>query len=186
MIAHGDDRRIGLVIAWNKDGQSAAHWNPRLRAITIFMPLFLRRYPSSRSHEEDLDIGLDDLKESIMHEMRHAMQWFSLMPIDKEQVRRKPRYEDHQNDYYSSPIEFDPMIGSNVREFIRMWNISEGTRKYSLSQSIKEFTGMSPSRIGTPFSVSSFFSALKKTSQRRYRIAVRKFVIELREKMTIV
>ena len=169
------------------DTDTRAYWWPEHTAIIIH-PMaikYIKNYPSSRSHPIDIEIAINEIIASAEHELRHMVQYIILN--QSEQIKKKEKYKDYGDDYFSSPIEFDPTIGSNVDEFMKNINIlSRGKKSISpknMALYVKQFVGAAPSSSFELFSVSPFFKALKKTSPVKYKIAVKKFITEIQNKL---
>lgn len=177
-----------IILYFNYNNNDAnGYWWPEKNAI-IICPMavdFIKNYPSSRNHPIDIEIAINQIIATAEHELRHMVQYIVIN--QPEQIKRKEKYNDHGNDYLTSPIEFDPMIGSHVGEFMKNINIlSIGKKPISpknMALYVKQFVGAAPSSSFELFSVSPFFKSLKKTSPVKYKIAVKKFITEIQNKL---
>lgn len=173
--------RIRFAIDW-RPAKTMGVWRADKDALIVYpMSLdYMRWYPSERSDPDDLKIALATLRETITHELRHMVQHVFLNDYP-DQRKINPGYAEHGAEYYKSPVEFDPSIGSAVQEFLNFWE-NYGTR-VPLKKAIRQFTGMQPSGLGDIFSPPKFFVELKKGAPVRYRTAVTKFVKELQSRL---
>jgi hypothetical protein len=183
-LRKGDDTGGFYWHRTNKEGKSES-----LIVIDIEKLRGVKEFPTRRSPEE-IPFILSDVANIIHHELQHMMQYVLLAPVDKRQTARLPGYQERKTDYYASQVEFDPQIGSAVVEFLEHWNImseyfAKGQIRVKplLSKSIKQFVGLLPSSIGSGFAVNSLFRALHRTDQRRFRDAVKKFVVLVTTKL---
>ena len=175
------ETQILFSLNWD-NSDNLGSWNPKHKSISIFPNsiAYFKTFPSHRNHPEDLEIALNTMKETIIHELRHMVQMLLIKHPDQNKV--KTQYNTHGTDYWTSPIEFDPMIGSCIEEFMKMWNMFD-KNKPPLKKSIKQFVGALPSKFGS-FPTPSFFTELKKNAPERYKIAVKKFILELEKRLT--
>jgi len=178
---------IFFAIDWRPGKMNGAWRQDKLALIVYPCSLdYIERYPTSRSHPDDLEVGLDTLAETISHELRHMVQ-FVLLGDYPEQLKMKADYKSHGSDYFTSPVEFDPTIGSAVQEFLHLWRIygeSSSSKNVKMSQAIRQFTGMATAPRFSTFETPKFFAALKKTAPERYRVAVKKFLKELQARLS--
>ena len=184
---------IFFVIDWRPEQKSHGVWHAAKDALGI-NPLswdYLVNYPSARNHPDDLKIALTAMRETLNHELRHMVQSVILGAYPK-QAEMKPGYGNtdargnRTADYWTSPVELDPMIGSATNEFLFMWDTVNNGREakpYSLSRSIKRFVGAEKTGSFDPFSANDLFKMLKRHEPDTYRIAVRKFVMHLQAVM---
>lgn len=166
----------------------AVSWEPRntqgvylpKRNATVMFPLsldYLEKFPSNRSHPDDIRIALKTLLATLEHELRHAVQ-FMLLPHD-DQRYQKPGYEKHKEEYFTSPIEFDPTIGSAVEEYLDLKEYDIELNRLSLER----FLAMRPAGM-SGVQPHKMFIALKKGSPVQYKRAVKKFIEELNQRFT--
>ena len=124
---------------------------------------------------------IDRLNETVHHELRHAVQYNFL---HADQVARNDKYKSDKDigkldAYYTSPVEFDPIIGSTLHSF---QIIMKANPKAEAKQVIRELLGLSERKItqGMTYDRTAtsfqFYNALKRTDARKYRIAVKKFL----------
>ena len=168
-------------------GRQLGGWLSKNKTLGVY-PLtldYLARYPCVRSHPDDLEIALRELKETIRHELKHMVQ--DVLIQHPDQLKTKPKYTDYKSDYFTSPIEFDPTIGSCVEEFKLLWDTYNNARKNSLGKSmsiqtaIKRFVDITPSSQFDLLSAHKFFKYLKQVAPVRYKKAVKKFIQELND-----
>jgi hypothetical protein len=173
---------IRFAIDWRPGARTLGGWRSDKDALIVYpMTLdYMERYPSKRSHPDDLRIALETIRETISHELRHMMQYVFIQHPD--QTKMNPDYVKRGTDYLSSPVEFDPMIGSAVQEFLHLWK--EYGAGGSLSKAVRQFTAAMPSKSFGTFEANRLFTALKKTSPERYKRAVRKFVTDLQSRLS--
>lgn len=128
-----------------------------------------------------LDEIVDELNDTVQHELRHAVQYNFL---HSDQYERNSKYSSDKeigklDAYYTSPVEFDPIIGSTLRSFKI---IMKANPKADAKQVIRELLGFSPRKIaqGETYDQTAtsfdFYDALKRTDTNKYRIAVKKFL----------
>lgn len=165
----------------------AVSWEPRntqgvylpKRNATVLFPMsldYLEKFPTHRSHPDDIKIALNSLLATLEHELRHAVQ-FILLPHD-DQKYQKPGYEKHKEEYFTSPIEFDPTIGSAIGEYLDL-------KEYGIKlnrQSLERFLAMRPSGM-SGVQPHKLFIALKNGSPVQYKRAVKKFIEELNKRI---
>jgi hypothetical protein len=179
---------ITLLLYWTDQERLRGSWEDEKKVLSLYplAPPFLRDYPTHRTHAQDIEYALNEITSTLVHELRHMVQTEIIQHADQE--KRKKKYSDFGPDYHTSPIEFDPTIGSCVEEFLQLWDLaSEGSRKPSLSSSVKQYCGLSQRKgfyLG-PFTTPDFFRDLKKHAPKRYRVAVKKFTVELARRLGV-
>ena len=170
---------IRFVIFWGEGYGSLGGWSKDKKALVICPEAlsYMKTWPNEKSAPEDLSLGLESMKSAITHELRHMMQDIFLGDFPA-QSKMNDRYHNHGPEYFSSPIEFDPMIGTMVDSFFELWTLYVTKEKMpiSLDKAIAQFTGARRSHTGSLFSTSSFFEELKKAAPTRWRRAVKKFM----------
>ncbi len=175
---------ILFAIVWGTGHQSLGGWRPDKNALIVYPQTlsYMARWPEGRSHADDLQIALTTLKGTVEHELRHMMQFIFLGDYP-EQRKQKAGYADHKADYNTSPIEFDPTIGSAANEFVSLWGIATDGRKLKVQldfrKSLAKFVAAAPHDMADVFAPPPFFRDLKKGSPVRYRVAVKKFLKEV-------
>lgn len=183
------DENIRFAILWNENALSSrtlAGWMPE-RKILFLRPKvlhYLMHYPTSRNDPDDLEIGLNQMLESVDHELRHVVQYMAIKHPD--QTKMNADYDKHRDSYLASPVEFDPQIGSAVHEFLELWNTTNNRKSLdtkNLSKAMKQFVGSVPTQKFDAFAEAGLFKALKTKSPERYKIAVKKFVTEVGKKL---
>lgn len=176
-------KNISFAIDW-RPGRSVGGWLPT-KDVLIVYPMsveYLTRYPSERSHPEDLKLALEVLRETITHELRHMVQGV-ILHDHPEQRATKADYQKHGSDYFTSPVEFDPTIGSAVHEFLELWTEYGKKNPAALSKAVKQFTAMAPSGVFDTFHATKFFLSLKKVSPIKHKVAAAKFFKELKSRL---
>jgi hypothetical protein len=172
----------GKVMGMNKT--KGAEWIPQRKVINInpwsiqgFMDFAFKNPENSNIN---LEYSILKAINHVEHELTHAIEdVISFATGDKSRVRQKKGYEGGGEDYYSSPVEFEAMIKSKAFEFmndrqvmklIKHHDTPEYTRKY-----LDEFLAVKKTTLvglrGDPF-----FQSLKKTSRKRWKIAIKKFL----------
>ena len=171
---------ILFAIMWNKTTDLGG-WNHGKNALVIYPEAidYMSYWPSQRSHPEDISMAIATLKGTIEHELRHMMQYVFLGQHEAQREYKKG-YNKGGADYYTSPVEFDPSIGSVAREFVSLYGIANEARPHDLAKAMAMFVGARP----TPgshhiFSVVRFFKHMKAEAPQRYRLAVKKFYKEV-------
>ena len=169
-----DGKDIFIASDWRMNSTIVAAFRPDKDAIVIYprnKKSVLLGYPRQ---SYALDDYLVELQNTIRHELRHVVQVMVLPPEQSQKT-----YTDAGgDDYYTSQIEFDPMIGSEAEEFVSVFKAIQGYgKKINLGQSIRETVGMAKPKLGDRSS--PFFLALKRGDPARYRLAVKKFIGEI-------
>lgn len=167
-----------FVIMWGDGFKSVGGWVAKHKSLVISPESldYIKNWPNARSSPQELSIGLSALKSTLKHELRHMIQDFFLGE-HPEQNKYKPDYNAHGTDYFTSPIEFDPMIGTMVDGFFELW--SHYTRKdepIPFEKAVAQFTGARDAPMGSIFSAPRFFVELKKNAPTRWRRAAKKFM----------
>lgn len=150
---------------------------------------YLRRWPMG--HAEDLTAALDEIKSTLVHELRHMVQFVLLADRDPRQVDRSAGYVDASKtgsrDYLTSPIEFDTIVGSKADEFLWHYRLLLGYgKKIVLSDAIQKYVGAKQGDAINGFSAEPFFQRWKEKDERKWRIAVRKFIQAVKDGLTDV
>jgi hypothetical protein len=117
-----------------------------------------------------------ELETSINHELIHFVQDKVLSKRHKDQVDTAGAGSVADDDYYSSPVEFLPMVDTNVRQFLYHTK-KAGISKKQSTQAAKEFVGAV--KTNEYFEPSKFFRALKVKNYDNWKIAVKKFYKEI-------
>lgn len=175
---HPTEPDIRFALYWLRGATTLGVWRPDKRALMVYPYAldYLARYPCEANHPDDLAAALDALRETVTHELRHMVQYM-LLGDHPEQRAMKSNYAQHGDDYFTSPVEFDPTIGSSIQEFVQMWNVySEDGGGMDLKRAIMRYTGAVPTGQFANFATTKFFRALKRTAPERWKVAVRKFV----------
>ena len=181
---------IKFEINWTTDSKIHAAWNPKTSTIVIY-PLsldYIFKWPKPGSHPDDFSLAFKSLTESITHELRHAVQFLVLK--HPYQTKTLKDYNLDQGEYYRSPVEFDPTIGSKADEFLNTWAIyypvsSDLFSNKNFIKTLRHYVSDSKSNRFGRFPPSDFFVKLKSQSPEKYKLAVKKFVIELRRKVQL-
>ncbi len=177
-----------VALNWATGGNPGSWW-PKKMAI-IIRPLafdWMQRYPQS-NNEGTISAFLEKIKEVIEHELRHAVQTIMLEPVDPKQARLNKGYTTSTPDdvktmipYYLSPIEFDPTIGSSAREFVEQIKMLQSYKKnVDVGKAIRKYVGIIKTSMMDEFRVAPFFMVLRKKAPRKYLVAVKKFVVEVK------
>jgi hypothetical protein len=82
-------------------------------------------------------------------------------------------------------VEFDPMIGSAVHEFLQYWKMANEDGKPNLNDSVRKYLMLTPSGRFGLFTPNRFFRHLKEGDPSRYKIAVKKFLQELKGALNV-
>lgn len=177
---------ITFIMFWAEEKKFNGYWAAEKGHLVMF-PMshdYLYRFPDHRSDPDDIEIGINELMGTVEHELRHMVQTEIIQHPD--QLRMKPDYRKHEDDYRTSPIEFDPMIGSAVDDFVKLWTVlhSSGSRKINMKKSILGFTGLARKDPFGTFQPHEFFLSLKHHAPQRYRTAVKKFTTEVVRRLT--
>lgn len=170
---------LGIAVVWMEREDHGIFMIHR-DTVAIF-PLswsYLRNFGNERTHPDDLRIGLEAALSTLEHELRHAVQ-FILLPHE-HQRKQKPGYKDYKGEYLTSPVEFDPTIGSAVREYM---DYLEAGEKHS-RRFLEIYLGLRKTGM---FGVQPhpMFKALRKDSPVQYRVAIKKFLGELANKLSV-
>lgn len=161
-------------------------WWPEKNAL-ILCPMavdFIKNYPSGRNDPEDIELAIDQIITTAEHELRHMVQYIVIN--QPEQIKRKEKYNDNGDDYFTSPLEFDPTIGTNVgmfMKFVDLYSERKPITPQKMALFVKQFVGAEPSSRFDMFAVTPFFKSLKKTSPVKYKIAVKKFITEIQNEL---
>jgi len=173
----------GTLIGNRSDTRAA--WFPRKSALMIYLNHFdmLHDYTKRGSHPANIVHIFSDLSDTIRHELQHTVQDYLLAPVAPKQIEKKPKYSDHDKDYYTSQVEFEPTIASAVNEFINNYIIVSEAKPVDLGKAFRQYVGAAPSWKYDPFAEAKIFKHLKATSPKRYKIAVRKFYEGVMERL---
>lgn len=181
-----DDK--GILVALNLlDNMPAmkgtlASWWEKHNAVVVSLcnDDTLMAYPSQRVHPQDIGYVVAAIRDAVEHELRHAVQAKLLRDKDPKQVGMRPAYADHKADYYLSPVEFDPQIGSAAHDFMRQRRLArEYGKKLDLARNFATFVGAKPADRFGLFSTATLFKHLK-SDPRRYKVAVRKLYLAIK------
>jgi hypothetical protein len=120
-----------------------------------------------------VDREIRRIEEIIGHELMHLMQ----IKVIKSHDLKKVEYSGDELEYdvyFSSDIEFNPHIYSELKFFINK-NKDFLLDNKKIMELFKEFIGISHH----PLRTSAFFNTLKRVNYKRYKIAVKIFFNEL-------
>ena len=168
-----------VAINWKEGLSVRGQWQKKHSALIVmpFTTRILSQWPKQPFAVADT---LEELEATVRHEMRHAIQ-FLYLGDHPDQSKTKYSVARNDDNYYSSPVEFDPTIGSEVDEFLMYYKTLDGygkkPSKEKLSKMIKQVTGVEKGTISLP--TSGFFKSLKTIAPVRYRRAVKKFTYEV-------
>lgn len=169
-----------FCISWDRSPNLGAYIPDR--NIVMIYPMsnrFISDYPNEHfSQPSDLRTGILQIKATIEHELRHAVQYI----IFDDHPKQRNRIGDYNDEnYYNSPIEFDPLIGSAISDFITLWDsdIWERKQKPTFEIALKKYVGAISTDPSDIFYPPKFFVSLRKKSFRKYKAAVKKFLIDL-------
>lgn len=147
---------------------------------------YLRSWPSAHSAPENVEYALAEIKEVLVHELRHMVQSTLIWNVDPKQLDMHDDYaatidgKARGAGYYTSPIEFDTTIGSAAHSFLVHYRIvAEHGRKPNMSDSIKKFVGAKKGDMFNGFTTDPFFRHWKAQDRSKWRLAVNKFVAEV-------
>ena len=171
---------ILFAIMWNKTTDLGG-WNHAKNALVVYPEAidYMSYWPSRRSHPEDISIAILTLKGTIDHELRHMMQYVFLGQHEAQR-KYKSGYNKGGADYYTSPVEFDPAIGSIAQEFVSLYGIANEARPHDLATAMAMFVGARPTPSSHHiFSEVRFFKHMRTVAPQRYRLAVKKFFKEV-------
>ena len=128
---------------------------------------------------------------NLEHEFTHAIQWIILEKFHQKQIKNisdlkipgnSPVYQD---EYYNTPIEFDPWIKTEIKKFKAAEDLVKMTRfSFDKKAAIGYFTwsdsdkNVDIEKLGFT-GRSEFFGALKKKSEKRWKKAVKLFYTEV-------
>jgi len=136
-----------------------------------------RLYRLLRDPKVDEDLILEAFKNidgTIDHELTHFIQKNYLHPYNQKML---PDYSKIGDDYYNSPVEFDPTIKSDLIWFAE---VAYKLPPSQINDAIKYWIG-STYRIEYPFRPSNFFRSLRKNNPDQYLKAVKIFVSKAKE-----
>lgn len=168
---------ITIAVSWEPRKTQGVFLSHRNAAVMFPMSLdYLERYPTHRSHPDDIKLALNSLLATLEHELRHAVQ-FLLLPHD-DQRYQKPGYEKHKGEYITSPVELDPTIGSAIREYLDLAEYGIKLNRETLAR----FLAMRPSGM-SGVQPHQLFVELKNGSPVQYKRAVKKFIEELNQRV---
>jgi hypothetical protein len=177
---------IAVDFRFKSWGGSIGGWIDAKNAIVV-CPMNLD-YLRNWLHGDADNVGhaLDELKETLAHEFRHMVQSVLLADVDPSQIERLGDYAatnsmgNRGSDYFTSPVEFDPTIGSAAHSFLVHYNIlKQHGNKMSLSVAIKKFVGAARPDMFSGMWVDDFFKYWKKKDRKQWAIAVKKFIQEV-------
>jgi hypothetical protein len=175
-----------LVIDW-RASKNAGGWIPNKSYLVVYPMTFnwMRKYPE-RYNEESITSTLSEIQRVLEHELRHAVQFILLQNKSPEQVRQKSGYHDRTEkadsliDYYTSPVEFDPTIGTSAGNFVELLKLSNETgKKVNVGTALRKYTAMTPTGMFDLFKADPFFKILRKKAPKKHAVAVRKIVAEI-------
>jgi hypothetical protein len=133
----------------------------------------LRRDDLTQAYEagdpQALFLAIREVWSAIEHELRHYVQYSVLQ--DPRQEKSHAAYKAHGDDYLTSPVEHDPMLGTMVDELFTILDthadVAEVFAKFGIRPIIQSYIELSPvfaayrSRSGGP----KYKRALKKFTQ---------------------
>lgn len=174
-----EKEKMIVAVNWTKGLNTNGQWFNKHSALIVspFSSRILNGWPNNAYALSDC---LDDLETTVRHELRHAIQ-FMYLTDHPEQSKSFYKKSSDTKEYYSSPVEYDPTIGSEVDSFMIYYRTLDGygnrPSSKKLSQMIKQVTGMSRGTVELP--TSPFFKILKQEAPVRYKRAVKKFTYEV-------
>lgn len=182
--------RIRVGFNWTgkfgSNSPTIAYWwgTKNTLMVNMFNVEEFMRFPAPNWGPSIVSDVLKNVEEAVQHELRHAVQDLLLEAVDPKQTVIRPDYHQHGDGYYSSPIEFDPQIGSLAFEFVEYWKVhlEHGRRTSDRDRlfMMKQFVGAVPPR-NMGMRVHPFFDALKRKDVGAWRAAVKKFYVEVDE-----
>ena len=126
---------------------------------------------------ETLDILFNEKRNQIEHELAHMVEWFI---VTRKIKKIKKNYNNNEEDYFTSEIEFEPMIISLVRNFEMM--VKKYKNKYGSPMSINTYKELAKDILsGEQYEEidNVFMMHTKNITPTKYKIAVRKVYIEI-------
>lgn len=179
--------KITVGINWDQRSYSIiGKYIPSKTAIIVY-PLALEWfsiYP--RIFPGNIQPLLREIRNTLRHELSHAVQFLSLAAVDPRQVEKSHSIDANgtKGDYYISPIEYGPTLESDIDNFVDSIETKRDNNvNYNLGNDIRVHVGMKKGRIFDIVSTSPFFFALKKSSEERYRRAVSVFAKEVTQRL---
>jgi hypothetical protein len=180
---------------------AAASWNNRMRAITINMHnkalLDVFRMKDYSKAYYQLTYMLKELSSNIEHELAHMIGDVFIAKFDPQTQYKKKNYSLRNvstagapsDDYYTSPVEFEPFIITTVNEFQQHVETLEEifgkeggfgvVKKMDIRDQADKFVGAKRRSGPTDTYAHPFYLALKKKAPKRWKIAVAKFMKEI-------
>jgi hypothetical protein len=171
-----ESNHIGLVFVYSnipeRFKKSYAGYDSETDSIIINMNQVPKDIKSS-----DIWKLIEKYSSDIQHELTHMVQYRAFSKVDPKQLYKKQGYHTNKQDYYSSPAEFEAMIKTAEQHFR---DLIDDTKKrfggkYSNRKLFDAFVGVSLNRDITD----NFFLALKNTSEKRWKLAVKKLQFEV-------
>ena len=179
----------GIIIGLdNVNSKSAAYFSKPNKLFVCTAGLRKYLFSKFTVFYRDLKSYFDELDATVLHELTHYVQHNFLHEANKGM---KSRYDSRRpdfdvDDYYSSQIEFDPQIKTEVAHLLEFCKRHYGTFRIEDSQInalVSYYVGAKSeaetSKLVTPsVLVSDFFKSLKKVKPMAYKKAIRLFSTE--------
>lgn len=187
VVIYFDDEPSNVISKWPK--ALGAYDHTAETGPTIYFSTKEVRRAMSKSPHDVYDV-LDRMETTGEHELAHHLQFAALRHGSEAQVRDTSggitRDEAGRlvDKYLASPVEFDPTLRSQVKEFIADVKLDRDNGfEYDVSDAVKHFVGATEGKktfmgfLGR----SAFFAALKRVSRVKWEKAVKLFTTALRE-----
>lgn len=189
VVIYFDDEESNVTSKWPRAAGVYDH-EAETGPTIYFSTKDVRRAMLNPSPDHLYDI-LDRMETTGEHELTHHLQFTTLRHGSAEQVRDTAEGMTRDeagrlvDKYLASPVEFDPTLRSQVKEFTDEVKLDrEHGFDYDPSDAVKYFVGAIEGK--KPFmgflSRSAFFAALKRVSRTRWEKAVKLFTTELRDR----
>lgn len=159
-----------------KNDETLGYWWPTKKAVVINISKEFWFIEDCFKKQMFLPYAIDIIKNTIKHEMMHVVQDVSLHPM---QSKKNSKYSEHGHEYYTSPIEFDPMIQTAIGDFTNLVRAIKKRTDVDIKDAIMKYTGAKPSRNLDPFAPVELFIELKKHKPIAYKKACIKFYTEV-------
>lgn len=122
------------------------------------------------SDPSDIFYLIDTITSDVRHEMIHMVQHLAF-GIDPKQTEKKPEYNKHGKDYFTSRIEFYPQIDSAVDDFLNLVKIT----KQDFGKAFRIYVGMDKPGFLTGMQPNPFFQNLRWHDPENYQKAIKEF-----------
>lgn len=126
---------------------------------------------------ETLEDLFNEKRNQIEHEVAHMVEWFI---VTRRIKKAKKGYETNEEDYFTSEIEFEPMIISLVRNFELM--IKKYKNKYNAPMSVDTYKELAKDILnGEQYEEidNVFMMHVKNITPVKYKKAVKKAYVEI-------